>query len=158
MRLLVEHDGRRFFVQDGVEAVGAQPFDGAAFPLLVWDHVGTTKEAERHDIAQALIRGGCRYAVCGGSLSSEWEDAFDEAFVADHLGEPDQGGPDAMVMTTAHADESPDDVAFFFVTSTDFDRRFDSYLVLHIGSGPQTRVLEEEVTRYALDPDEDPEA
>jgi hypothetical protein len=158
VRLLVEHDGRRVFVQDDVRTVRSPPFDGAAFPLLVWDHAGTTTRLGRFDLARALIRGGCRYAVCGGADCTQWEDAFDQAFVMDHLDEPDQGGLDAMVMTTSHVGEDPDDVAFFFLRCTDFDRRFDSYLVLHVGSGPLARPLEEEVTRYVLDPEEDPES
>ena len=157
MRLLVEHDGRRFFVQDDVGTVGGQPFDGAAFPLLVWDHVGTTTGPERYDLAQALIRGGCRYAVCGGLRSGEWEEAFDSASVMEDFDKPDHGLPDSLVVTTSHVGEDPDDVAFFFVRSTDHDRRFESYLVLHVGGGPLAHVLEDEVTRYALDPDEDSE-
>jgi hypothetical protein len=157
VRLLVEHDGRRFFVQDDAGTVGAQPFDGAAFPLLVWDHVGTTTGPERCDLARALIRGGCRYAVCGGLDCSEWEEAFDESSVMENVDAPDHGLPDSLVTTTSHAGEDPDDVAFFFVRSTDFDRRFESYLVLHVGGGPLAPVLEDEVTRYALDPEEDSE-
>lgn len=37
---------------------------------------------------------------------------------------------------TRHADESPDDVAFFFVLNTNFNEHdFKRFLVLHVGDG-----------------------
>jgi hypothetical protein len=155
VRLLLEHEGRRFFVAtDGVP--GGRPFDGAAFPVLVWDRLGTSTADERHGLAQALIRGGCRYAVCGGANSSDWERAFDVAFVMDHLDDPEQGCPDALVMTTSHVGEPPDEVAFFFVTCTDFDHwRFRECLVIHIGSGPLQHAVEEAVSSHALGRDDE---
>lgn len=39
-------------------------------------------------------------------------------------------------MTTWHADESPDDVAFFFVLNRNFNEHdFKRFLVLHVGDG-----------------------
>lgn len=40
--------------------------------------------------ASQLMKAGCRYAVCAGSECEDWHDAFDYAFVRDHLDEPEE--------------------------------------------------------------------
>jgi hypothetical protein len=72
-------------------------------------------------------------------------------FVAKHLDDPDEVREATHVMTTSHDGESPDDVAFFFVLSTNFDDHdFSRYLVLHIGSGPVKAQVDAAVRKYAL--------
>ena len=58
------------------------------------------------------------------------------------------------VMTTSHSDESPDDVAFFFVYNTNFDDHdFVRYLVLHIGVGETNDQLDRVVMKHAQEQD-----
>jgi hypothetical protein len=53
-------------------------------------------------------------------------------------------------MTTWHDKEIPDDVAFFFVYNTNFDDiTFDRYLILHIGTDPSARSIDDAVTAHA---------
>lgn len=53
-------------------------------------------------------------------------------------------------MTTAHANESPDEVAHFFVLNAIFEaNEFTDYLLVHVGDGPVAYALEAAVWRHA---------
>jgi hypothetical protein len=63
----------------------------------------------------------------------------------------DQSADAAHVMTTWHADESPDDVAFFFVLNTNFNEHdLKCFLVLHVGDGHATGEVDAAVRRHAV--------
>ena len=152
MNVLAENEGKTYAVM----AIGAPEdfvsvFPGALFPCMIWDHDGRFNEAQRGEVAKRLLRAGCRYAVCGGNNCEAWHDAVDAEFVRQHGDDPEETRDAVHVMTTCHADETPDDVAFFFVLNTNFDvHDFNRYLVLHVGDGQTKGEVDAAVRRYAL--------
>jgi len=152
MNTLAENDGRLYEAIATDEPGGLSlPFPGAPFPCLIWDHDGRFTEEHRSAIARSLLEAGCRYAVCGGQNSEAWHDAVDAEFVRQHLGDPEEVCEAVHVMTTRHAGETPDEVAFFFVLCTNFhDHDFAHYLVLHVGAGPAREQVDAAVRKYAL--------
>jgi len=155
MSVLVETGGK-VFVTIGVDTAGdfVSPFPATLFPCMIWDHDGRFTEAQRGEVARQLLGIGCRYVVCGGRNCDAWHATVDEEFVQKHLDDPDETLDDVHVMTTSHADESPDDVAFFFVLNTNFgDHDFDHYLVLHVGDSEAREEVDAAVRRYALNED-----
>ena len=152
MDVLAEHEGKIFAVL-AIDAPGEliSPFSGDMFPCLIWDHDGRFTGAQRSETASRLLLAGCRYAVCGGRNCAAWHDAFDEEFLAQHVDGSHEARDAAHVMTTLHDDETPDDVAFFFVMNTNFDDHdFERYLVLHVGDDETTqRELDAAVRRHA---------
>ena len=78
----------------------------------------------------------------------------DTEFVRQHMDDPDEVREAVHVMTTWHADESADDVVFFFVRNTNFDDHdFVCYLVLHVGDGRTKEEVDAAVRKYALNRD-----
>ena len=138
MRVLAEKDGKLYGAIT-IETPGdlVSPFPGTLFPCMIWDHEGHFTELERSQVANKLLEAGCQYAVCGGMNCEAWHDTIDIAFFRRHGEEPETVQDAAFVMTTWHKDESPDEVAFFFVVNTNFDGHdFSRFLVLHVGDGP----------------------
>lgn len=155
MSVLAEKGGKTYVVM-AIHAPGdfVSPFPGTLFPCMIWDHDGRFTEAQRGEVARQLLRAGCRYAVCGGRNCDAWHGAVDEEFVQQHLDDPEETLDDVHVMTTSHADESPDAVAFFFVLNTNFGKHcFERYLVLHVGDGQAKEEVDAAVRRYALNED-----
>jgi len=152
MNVLAENEGKTY----AVLAIDAPEdfvslFHGVLFPCMIWDHDGRFTEAQRSEVAKRLLQAGCRYAVCGGHNCEAWHDAVDLEFVRQHVDDPDETRDAVHVMTTWHADETPDDVAFFFVLNTNFDDHdFKRYLVLHVGDGGTKDEVDAAVRRYAL--------
>ena len=152
MNVLVENEGKTY----GALAIDApddfvSPFPGALFPCMIWDHDGRFTEAGRSAVARRLLQAGCRYAVCGGHHCEAWHDAIDEEYVAQHVNGSDEARNAVHVMTTWHANETPDDVAFFFVLNTNFDDHdFKHYLVLHVGDGRAKQEVDAAVRRHAV--------
>lgn len=140
MEQIASDSRRAFFLR--VLAPGeafASPFDGEPYAALVWA-TRRVPAAQKQRIATALIASGCRYVVCGGVESESWEEAADDAYLAQDLPEP---VPDELfVMTSSHSREPEDDVAHFFVHATGMHRDFARYLVLLIGAedGVRTRL------------------
>jgi hypothetical protein len=107
--------------------------------------------AQRSEVANRSLQAGCRYAVCGGQSCEPWHDAVDEEFVRQHSDVPDESADAAHVMTTWHADESPDHVAFFFLLNTNFtEHDFKRFLVLHVGDGHAKGEVDAAVRRHAV--------
>ncbi|MDP3208910.1 MAG: hypothetical protein Q8M65_07160 [Rhodoglobus sp.] len=155
MRVLVEQGGKTY-VAMAVDAAGdfVSPFPGTLFPCMIWDHDGRFTEAQRTEVARQLLQAGCRYAVCGGQNCDAWHASVDVEFVRQRVDDPDEAFDDVHVMTTSHAYESPDDVAFFFVSNTNFgDHDFERYLLLHVGEGQAREEVDAAVRRYALNED-----
>lgn len=126
------------------------PFDGHLYPALIWA-TQPTSDAQKRRITDALIAGGCRYVVCGGVEANAWEDAADDAYLAQELPEP---VPDEhFVMTTSHRGEPEDEVAHFFVHNTSFGaHNFTRYLVLIIGADDDVPARLTEAVRAEMDP------
>jgi hypothetical protein len=153
--VLVEKGGKTYITMT-IDSPGefVSPFPGTLFPCMIWDHDGRFTGAQRAEVARQLLQAGCRYAVCGGQSCEAWHDAVDEEFVQQHMNDSNATLDAVHVMTTWHADESPDDVAFFFVLNTNFgDHDFERYLVLHVGDGQAKEEVDAAVRRYAINED-----
>jgi hypothetical protein len=111
---LVSEEGREVWLGTAVATAQVMsPFAGAEFALMLADFSGALS-GERMSLARSLVTQGCRYAVCCGRESDEWETVFD---VADLEGNPNCDH-DRLVMTTSHGAEPLDDVAWFFLRNT----------------------------------------
>lgn len=138
MEIIASDAAREFHlrtVQPG-EALGS-PFGGEPYPALVWA-TGRTTASQKGRLCAELIASGCRYAVFGGRECAAWEEAADEAFVAQDLS--DEELAERHVTTTSHEREPADDVAFFFANNLMFGPGdFRRHLVLVIGDDPRPR-------------------
>jgi hypothetical protein len=134
LELIHEQDGREYWLQVlGATADFQPPFAGAPYPVLLWDTAGDRSLEDLATLAAALIDSGVRNAVCGGRECERWHDALDTAFLAQGLSGEEYES--RFVMTSWHTDESPDDVAFFFVWNTNFDDHdFRRFLVVQLGA------------------------
>ncbi|MEW5882809.1 MAG: hypothetical protein AB1725_01110 [Armatimonadota bacterium] len=118
---------------------------------MIWDHDGHFTDAQRSEVAERLIQGGCKYAICGGQNCEAWHDAVDEQIVGRQVDDADPTNDALDVMTTWHDGQTPDDVAFFFVTCTDFGYYdFKHYLVLHVGDGETIEEVNAAVRWHAI--------
>ncbi len=154
MTTLLAEVGPRSYVSVAVGTPGefTPPVEWGSFACLLWDHGGGSSENDRAALSKLLIDAGCRYAVCGGACAAEWELAVDLEFVRRHLGQDPAVRDAEHVMTTAHAGEPPEDVAFFFVMCTNFDKHdFQQYLVLHIGRDHAVSFVDAAVRRAATE-------
>ncbi len=81
-----------------------------------------------------------------GHEASSWDDSIDIASIDRY---PNSDPPDSeFIVTTWHDNETPDDIAQFFVLNTTFDFfRPSNFLILHIG---QESELLENLTRSIL--------
>ena len=144
--------GRHAFYSDAL-VTGASfrpPFEGRAYPCLLWDHRGDWPADAQAQLAKSLIESNCRYVVCGGLQSEVWHDQVDEAFVLHYLEASEEDRDSHHVMTSLHQTDSVEDVAFFFALNTNFDEHdFAEFLVLHLGGTPAQQLLVEESVRDA---------
>lgn len=124
-------DGRRTFFLHALEPADAlPPFDGEPYAALVWATCPTF-EAQKQRIAHALIDSGCAYVICGGAEAEAWEEAVDDACLAQYVAEP--GAEDRFVTTTSHRGEPPDQVAAFLVHAAGAGGHLSRCLVLLVG-------------------------
>jgi len=152
MNVLAERNGKTYgSVAIHTPGEFLSPFPGVLFPCLIWDHDGSLTETQRTEVARQLLQAGCRYAVCGGHNCEAWHDAVDVEFVRQHVDDSEATRDSEHVMTTWHDDESPDEVAFFFVLNTNFDDHdFAHLLIVHVGDGHTKAEVEAAVRRYAV--------
>jgi hypothetical protein len=95
------------------------PFRGKPFVLLLWVLDETVTPEEQSELSAAIVRLGCRYAVCAGHEGSSWDDSIDWAYLET---DADFSPPDSeFVMTTWHDDEPIEDVAEFFALSAKYE-------------------------------------
>ena len=92
------------------------PPGGSAFALMLVAF-GQASAPDMRRVARSLIDQGCRYAVCAGVDSGDWESAFDDA----DLQTNPNCEPDRFVTTTSHAAESLEEVATFLFSCTAID-------------------------------------
>jgi len=149
MREILKHQEKAYYADSAsATEVPQPPFAGALFPCLIWDHVGGSDTASKKAFAQALIRGGCRYAVCAGTDAQSWHDAFDLAREEVSRGMSEEAADREFVMTSWHDRESVEDTAFFFAFNTVFDDHdFTKYLVVHFGGSESERLRVDEAVR-----------
>lgn len=153
MDLILEHSGRCYFRQViRCSAEFEEPFGGRPYPCLVWTHEEVVADDERWALAERIVASQCRYAVCGGRECEAVHDAVDSAYIRPFLDPATADLERPMVMTTWHEGESFDEVASFFVLSTNFAKHdFAEYLVLHVGgTPPEHAALDAAVGRAAV--------
>lgn len=123
---------------------------GAAFPDIA--HLQPFKavllaEAEVGEDWQAacsawLVRSGCRYLMAWGADCNDWEDAVDFASLdATHFAKVDD---EQFVVTTAHRDESLDDVFWFAKNGPEHPAlTLKNTLLLHIAGAAQPELVQQ---------------
>ena len=115
-------------------SLDCSPFDGADFVVLIINNDPAISPDDQYALSLALVREGCRYAVCIGHNCSTWDDSVDYANM-----EVDPGLTDSkFVMTTWHENDTPDQIANFFLNCTTFgDNVFTHFLILSVGQNDE---------------------
>jgi hypothetical protein len=152
MKLIAQCAEREFYARHvgTATALGDAPFIGLQFACLLWNHSVKRDVGAASALLGSLIDSGCRYLVCAGLDCQWWHDLADELLVGEYLDATDEERERNHVMTTWHAQESPDDVAFFFAFNTSFDDvAFVRFLVLHLGNGPDIDAVDRAVQAQA---------
>src|SRR5688572_22799923 len=145
---IIYQAGERIFASVSITSHEVAPSLMEPFACLLWSHTGGSSVDWQRGVARVLIICGCRYAVCAGTDCESWHDAFDEAFALMFSAVPESVREANLIMTTWHADETPDDVAFSFINCTDFGPyRFSRYLVAHVGGSESSRAELDETVR-----------
>ena len=111
-------------------SLSTAPFAGDDFVALIVNNDAQISPSDQYAVSLALVRFGCRYAVCMGHDCSSWDDSVDYANIEFEPGLT----PDKFVMTTWHDDDTVDEIANFFLNCTAYARKtFNNFLVLSIG-------------------------
>ncbi len=106
------------------------PCEGKEFALLLVVEAKDVSPEEQSGLSEQFVRQGCRYAVCFGHECSLWDDSIDMVGVMAEI----EGRPAPFVMTTWHAEESLEEVAWYFAFCTTFDDwQPEAYIVLLLG-------------------------
>lgn len=112
-------------------SLGSPPFDGAEFVVLIVNNDPHISSDDQYAVSLALVRAGCRYAVCIGHNCSMWDDSVDWAYL-EVAPEPKD---ETFVMTSWHENDTPEEIAHFFMNCMNFGNNvFENYLVLSLGS------------------------
>ena len=109
-------------------------FDGADFVVLIINNDPEISADDQYALSLALVRLGCRYAVCIGHNCSTWDDSVDYANM-----EVDPELSDSkFVMTTWHENDTPDQIANFILNCTTFeDKEFTNFQILSVGQNDE---------------------
>ena len=118
-------------------ALGAPPFAGADFVVLIINNDDAISPDDQCALSLALVRAGCRYAVCVGHNCSTWDDSVDYA----NIEVDPELTKERFVMTSWHENDTPNQIARFFLNCTTF------YLVLSVGRDDS---LLSEITRQCM--------
>lgn len=86
--------------------------DGPIVALMQADESGASFETVVA-AAESLLDRGCDYFVCAGTRGEALHDYIDEIVIDRELNRPEWG--ERLIMTTWHNDETPADIAWFFV-------------------------------------------
>jgi hypothetical protein len=138
--VLTQGRGRRYIAAT-LHASGGLvlPALSTPFACLVWDTDGTSEAPRRAGVARRLLDAGCRYFVCGGLNAEMWHDSIDREFSPAWKALPEPAREAAHVMTTWHAGETEDEVAFVAVNCVALpDSEIADVLVLQLGQDGAT--------------------
>lgn len=130
---------RRIVIQELASPLDlAPPSPAEPYVAIIWDCDGSFNVDQRYDLGRALILSGCRYAVCGGVGCSDWDNDVDLAWVMLDIEAKPAGL--SHVTTSWHTDEPVEQVLWFALNCTDFDRyTFRDFRILVIGQDPSQR-------------------
>jgi len=106
-------------------------------------------EAERRSVAAEVIAHNCKYAVCCGFGSDEWEEAIDwAALEADDFSD----NPKHFLMTTSHVDESIDDAIHFWWNNTSYENyESTNFAILVVGYDQDAELeLQKALSDYSI--------
>lgn len=112
-------DGREFWTAARNDARALLPRI-VAHPFACLVTAASDEEAKSEamtSLFESLLASGCRYFVCAGASCARLHDIIDETFVGDSTTSFFARG--AEIMTTWHSEESPEDLAFFFLRCVD---------------------------------------
>jgi hypothetical protein len=150
MDKLVVQAGRHVWLGQMVPGTPvASPCAGAEFSLLLADFSGALRGEEQLAVARALIKEGCRWAVCYGQGAAEWETSFDQADL--------EANPDCdakrLVMTTSHGTDPLDEIAWFFIWNTSSPGfRPSRFLALTVGAAAEhVRAMQARLSKALAD-------
>ena len=134
MNLLAEKEGKEIWLNQ-IERpfVFEPPFSGRLYVAIVFSNDKTVTPEERESLTSIMFASGCRYGVFAGYDCKVWESDLDWTCIASdaNFKPPDE----AFTITTAHENDSVEDVIFHGLMCTDFDSHdFDRYLILFVGS------------------------
>jgi len=116
MNTFLEQAGRRYYHQCIERASDFTALDTHEhYACMIWSAVAPVDPAERGAFARRLLDSGCTYLVAGGSECERWHDSADQEFINLNLPEPEYSH--RFLMTTWHTDESPEEVATYFVNT-----------------------------------------
>ena len=134
MELLTTRGGKEVWLHQIERPFAFEPpFPGRRYVAIVFSNDETVTDDERHQVTRALFSSGCRYGLFAGHACGVWELALDTACI--ESGPDYQPSDEAFTMTTAHEDESVEDVIFFGLMNTSFDSHdFDRFMILFVGS------------------------
>lgn len=127
----------------------SSPFEGKSFALYLHIADGAVTAEEQSMLSAAIVRQGCRYAVCAGCKCSSWDDSIDMADLERNNWEINDA---TFVMTSWHEKESTEDIVCFFLNDTSFDDwTADNLLVAVVGDDVGTLdQVRKEVERQRL--------
>ncbi len=156
MTLVCETENRRLWSADLFDnrSLHSSLFK-EAFPCLIYSSQETDL-AFKTMVASEIMGSGCQFVVCGGVECEQWHDVIDNSImVAEMIGEHD---PHKTIMTTWHAGDGSDELAFFFIHTTFlpeedsqpsfFEMASMDYLVLFVGHSPDSAILEACLCNY----------
>lgn len=150
MRLICETENRRIWTADHFSDT-LQPFllFEQAFPCLIYS-TQKTELAFKIAVASKIISAGCQFVVCAGAECEQWHDVVDDSILAAEM--MSEHDPHKTIMTTWHAEDSFEELVFFFIHSTFLSEEDDqqsfyemasvNYLVLFVGHSPDITRLE----------------
>ncbi len=156
MRLICQILDKSVWTSDLIARPSLEPsLFNEAFPCLIYSSQKTAYEF-KIKAASKLIGTGCQFVVCGGIECEQWHDAVDESISSAALIGEDVSS--SKIMTTWHAEESVDELAFFFIYTTFrsgkdnqpsfFELDSTNYLVLQVGQSPESAKLLKSMCGY----------
>jgi hypothetical protein len=145
MDLIGERDGKRVWYEPLRRPYAlSPPFGDAPYVSILFVHDQHVTPEEQIELSRQLVESGCLYAVCAGHECSSWDDSIDMAALEMHnFKEPD----DKFVMTTWHEHDTLEDIIFHGLVSTLYDRDFQHFLVVALGSAHDFKTQVQEAVR-----------
>lgn len=118
------------------------PVKGQRFPLLLIDCADSLPEGAMDRISLKLVDSGCKYAVCAGKRSKDWETAFDNADLRRNPNCED----DRFVMTTNTDGEELSEAVFELLFMTSGDVQAEKFVIALVnGREEDVRQIEESI-------------